>query len=65
MKEYLCQPRIKLLFEDHFSKHSGQYAQYRPHYPNEIYTYLASLTQDTPGGLHRQQPSAVGLAETL
>jgi len=30
-------------FEDHFSKHSGQYAQYRPHYPDEIYAYLASL----------------------
>lgn len=34
-------------FEDHFSKHSEQYAQYRPHYPDEIYAYLASLT---PGG---------------
>lgn len=31
-------------FEDHFSEHSKQYAQYRPHYPDEIYTYLASLT---------------------
>ena len=31
-------------FEDHFSNHSGQYAQYRPHYPDEIYAYLASLT---------------------
>ncbi len=30
-------------FEDHFSKHSRQYAQYRPQYPNEIYAYLASL----------------------
>jgi SAM-dependent methyltransferase len=30
-------------FEDHFSKHSEQYAQYRPNYPDEIYTYLASL----------------------
>jgi SAM-dependent methyltransferase len=30
-------------FEDHFSKHSEQYAQYRPHYPDEIYAYLASL----------------------
>jgi SAM-dependent methyltransferase len=30
-------------FEDHFSKHSEQYAQYRPKYPDEIYTYLASI----------------------
>jgi SAM-dependent methyltransferase len=30
-------------FEDHFSKHSEQYAQYRPQYPNEIYAYLASI----------------------
>lgn len=30
-------------FEDHFSRQSGQYAQYRPSYPAEIYTYLASL----------------------
>jgi len=31
-------------FEDHFSKQSGVYAQYRPQYPDEIYTYLASIT---------------------
>jgi ubiquinone/menaquinone biosynthesis C-methylase UbiE len=30
-------------FEDHFSKHSEQYVQYRPHYPDQIYAYLASL----------------------
>jgi len=30
-------------FEDHFSHHSEQYAQHRPHYPDEIYAYLASL----------------------
>ncbi len=30
-------------FEDHFSKHSQVYAQHRPKYPEEIYTYLASL----------------------
>jgi SAM-dependent methyltransferase len=30
-------------FEDHFSSHSEQYAQYRPKYPDEIYAYLASL----------------------
>ena len=30
-------------FEDHFSKQSQQYAQYRPKYPEEIYAYLASI----------------------
>jgi len=30
-------------FEDHFSKHAGQYAQYRPKYPDKIYAYLASI----------------------
>jgi ubiquinone/menaquinone biosynthesis C-methylase UbiE len=30
-------------FEDHFSKQSQLYAQYRPKYPDEIYAYLASL----------------------
>lgn len=30
-------------FEDHFSKHSQTYAQYRPQYPQELYAYLASI----------------------
>ena len=30
-------------FEDHFSQHSEQYAQYRPKYPEEVYAYLASI----------------------
>jgi len=30
-------------FEDHFSGHSEQYAQHRPRYPDQIYTYLASI----------------------
>jgi len=30
-------------FEDHFSDHSEQYAQYRPQYPDEVYAYLASI----------------------
>lgn len=30
-------------FEDHFSGHSDQYARHRPRYPDEIYSYLASL----------------------
>ena len=53
-------------FEDHFSKQSQLYAQYRPQYPAQIYTYLASLT---PGhslawdcGTGNGQ-AAVGLAE--
>jgi ubiquinone/menaquinone biosynthesis C-methylase UbiE len=53
-------------FEDHFSKQSKQYAQYRPRYPDEIYAYLASIA---PGrslawdcGTGNGQ-AAVGLAE--
>lgn len=53
-------------FEDHFSKQSKQYAQYRPQYPDEIYAYLASIA---PGrslawdcGTGNGQ-AAVGLAE--
>ena len=45
-------------FEDHFSEHSKQYAQYRPHYPDEIYAYLASLdawTFPRLGLRHRQR----------
>ena len=30
-------------FEDHFSTQSGQYAQYRPQYPDTLYAYLASI----------------------
>lgn len=35
-------------FEDHFSRHSETYAQYRPQYPEELYAYLASVA---PGHL--------------
>jgi SAM-dependent methyltransferase len=31
-------------FEDHFSKQAASYAQYRPHYPVDLYAYLASMT---------------------
>jgi SAM-dependent methyltransferase len=31
-------------FKDNFSKQSGIYARFRPQYPPELYTYLASLT---------------------
>lgn len=30
-------------FEDHFSKQAREYAQYRPHYPRELFDYLASI----------------------
>lgn len=30
-------------FEDHFSQQARQYARYRPSYPDELFTYLASL----------------------
>lgn len=30
-------------FEDHFSKQSQIYSQYRPQYPEEVYAYLASI----------------------
>lgn len=30
-------------FKDHFSTQADSYARYRPHYPAELYTYLASL----------------------
>ena len=30
-------------FEDHFSRQSQLYAQYRPKYPDKIYAYLASI----------------------
>lgn len=30
-------------FEDHFSGHSEEYAEHRPHYPDAIYSYLASI----------------------
>ncbi|HEX7342819.1 MAG TPA: class I SAM-dependent methyltransferase [bacterium] len=33
-------------FEDHFSGHAGDYAQHRPHYPSELFAYLASIAPD-------------------
>jgi SAM-dependent methyltransferase len=53
-------------FEDHFSNHSQLYAQHRPHYPEEIYAYLASiapansLTWDCGTG---NGQAAIGLAK--
>lgn len=33
-------------FKDHFSKHAGDYARTRPHYPRELFEYLASLRDE-------------------
>lgn len=33
-------------FKDNFSVQAGIYAKYRPQYPKELYTYLASLTKE-------------------
>ncbi len=35
----------KTTFKDHFSGHSMDYSQYRPHYPVELFAYLSSLCQ--------------------
>jgi ubiquinone/menaquinone biosynthesis C-methylase UbiE len=34
-----------ITFKDHFSQQSDIYARYRPQYPQELYAYLASLTE--------------------
>ena len=33
-------------FKDNFSKQSGIYAKYRPHYPKELFEFLSSLTTE-------------------
>ena len=33
-------------FKDRFSSHAADYAQYRPHYPPELFKYLASIAPD-------------------
>ena len=33
-------------FKDNFSKQAGIYAQYRPHYPKELYAFLSSITKE-------------------
>src|SRR5829696_2139968 len=42
----MSEPNATPHFEDHFSKQSQTYAQYRPTYPAQIYAYLASLTPE-------------------
>lgn len=36
--------QIVMTFKDHFSRQSADYALYRPHYPEELFTYLASIS---------------------
>ena len=31
-------------FKDHFSGHAAEYAKFRPHYPDEMFEYLASIS---------------------
>lgn len=33
-------PEVTSRFEDHFSTHAAAYAQFRPHYPEALYTFL-------------------------
>lgn len=53
-------------FKDHFSGHASLYARYRPDYPAELYSYLATLTPRRECALDCATGSgqaAVGLAE--
>jgi SAM-dependent methyltransferase len=52
-------------FKDHFSGHASLYAKYRPDYPPELYSYLATLTPQREYALDCATGSgqaAVGLA---
>ena len=33
-----------MIFKDHFSRHAADYAKFRPHYPSELFAYLASIS---------------------
>src|SRR5436305_12719724 len=33
-----------MTFKDHFSGHAAEYAQLRPHYPDELFEHLASIS---------------------
>jgi len=53
-------------FKDHFSGHASLYAKYRPDYPAELYSYLATLTPQREFALDCATGSgqaAVGLAQ--
>ncbi|MCX7877987.1 MAG: class I SAM-dependent methyltransferase [Ignavibacteria bacterium] len=34
-----------MVFKDYFSSHAGEYAKYRPVYPERLFSYLAELTE--------------------
>jgi SAM-dependent methyltransferase len=34
-------------FKDYFSDHSSRYGQFRPHYPTDLFAYLASISHST------------------
>lgn len=51
---------------DHFSKQSAEYAEYRPRYPKELFAYLASLTPEHELAVDcatGNGQAAIGLAE--
>ena len=55
-----------MAFKDHFSAHAALYAKYRPNYPSELYSYLATLTSAHDRALDCATGSgqaAVGLAQ--
>src|ERR1700730_13525034 len=33
-------------FKDHFSAHASDYAKFRPHYPRELFAYLAGIASE-------------------
>src|SRR5947208_15946630 len=33
-----------MTFKDHFSGHAAEYAKFRPHYPDELFEHLASIS---------------------
>lgn len=35
-----------MTFKDYFSKQSADYARFRPHYPDELFQYLSTLTEN-------------------
>jgi SAM-dependent methyltransferase len=38
--------RNSKIFSDHFSGHAADYAKFRPHYPEKLFRFLASLTSE-------------------
>jgi ubiquinone/menaquinone biosynthesis C-methylase UbiE len=48
--------KIKMEFKDYFSEQSSDYAKYRPGYPDELFAYLSSITNEH----HRAWDCAAG-----